>query len=117
MGSHLPHSFGVTRTRRTLFSAVVAFVDAYLDWVLRVPYRYQRGPHMKRISGLRPSPATAIAFAALLIALGGTGYAAVVLPANSVGTKQLQNRAVRGSKIKNNTIGASKIQPGSLNSS
>jgi hypothetical protein len=31
-----------------------------------------------------------IAFIALLVAMGGTGYAAVALPKNSVGTKQLK---------------------------
>jgi len=35
-----------------------------------------------------------IAFVALLVALGGTGYAATQLPAGSVGTKQLRNSAV-----------------------
>jgi hypothetical protein len=73
--------------------------------------------HMKRITRRRPSPATALAFAAVLIASGGTGYAAAVLPANSVGTKQLKNGAVRGPKIKRNTIDATKLQPGSVNSS
>ena len=42
----------------------------------------------------RPSPALVVACLALAVALGGTGYAAMVLPANSVGTKQLRNGAV-----------------------
>ena len=37
---------------------------------------------------------------ALFIALGGTGYAAIKLPANSVGTKQLKKNAVTLQKIK-----------------
>src|SRR5262249_14784608 len=36
---------------------------------------------------------------ALFVALGGTTYASTSLPANSVGTKQIRNRAVTASKI------------------
>jgi hypothetical protein len=50
--------------------------------------------------GRRPSPALIVACIALLIALSGTGYTAVVLPANSVGTKQLRANAVVAPKIK-----------------
>jgi hypothetical protein len=55
----------------------------------------------------RPSPATAIALLALVIALGGTSYAALRLPAGSVGTKQLKNNAVTGAKVKNRSLAAS----------
>jgi hypothetical protein len=41
---------------------------------------------------------------ALAVALGGTGYAAVVLPANSVGTRQLKNNAVNSSKVANGSL-------------
>src|SRR3954454_9464120 len=54
----------------------------------------------------RPTPATAIALIALFVALGGTGYAALKLPKNSVGTKQLKNNAVTGAKVKNGTLTA-----------
>jgi hypothetical protein len=54
----------------------------------------------------RPSPATAIAVIALFVALGGTGYAALKLPSNSVGTKQLKNNAVTGAKVKNGSLAA-----------
>jgi hypothetical protein len=37
-----------------------------------------------------PSPALAVALLALFVALGGTGYAAVTLQKNSVGSKQLR---------------------------
>jgi hypothetical protein len=40
-----------------------------------------------------------VALLALFVALGGTSYAAARLPANSVGSKQLQNRAVTYKKI------------------
>ena len=46
-----------------------------------------------------PSPAMIVAGIALVIALGGVSYAAGVLPANSVGAKQLQKRAVSLQKI------------------
>jgi hypothetical protein len=45
------------------------------------------------------SPALVVATLALLVALGGTSYAVSQLPANSVGTRQLQNRAVTPQKL------------------
>jgi hypothetical protein len=51
-----------------------------------------------------PKPATWIACLALAVALGGTAYAAVTLPAGSVGTKQLKNGAVTKQKIAKKTI-------------
>ena len=41
---------------------------------------------MKKILRRLPSPAMVVACAALTVALGGTGYAAIKLPRNSVGT-------------------------------
>lgn len=41
----------------------------------------------------------AIAMAALFIALGGTSYAAIAIPTNSVGTRQLRNGAVTPTKL------------------
>jgi len=46
-----------------------------------------------------PTPAFVISLIALFVALGGTTYAATSLPANSVGTKQLKNRAVTSKKV------------------
>jgi hypothetical protein len=40
-----------------------------------------------------------VAYLALFVALGGVSYAALKLPANSVGTKQLKNKAVTLAKI------------------
>jgi len=53
-----------------------------------------------------PSPALLIACAALLVALGGTGIAAVsvVLPRNSVGSVQLRANAVNSSKVLNRSL-------------
>src|SRR5438132_1317476 len=46
---------------------------------------------MRRIRMGLPSPALAVACVALLVALGGTGYAAVTLPRNSVTTVQVKD--------------------------
>jgi hypothetical protein len=59
---------------------------------------------MKRILRHGPSPAMVVACIALTIALGGTGYAAIALPRNSVGTPQLKNGAVTSKKVKNRTL-------------
>jgi hypothetical protein len=59
---------------------------------------------MKWLMRRRPSPATVIAVIALVIALGGTSYAAVTLPRNSVGTAQLKNNAVTSLKVANNSL-------------
>ncbi len=49
--------------------------------------------------------ANVVATVAVFIALGGAGYAAVKLPKNSVGTRQIKNHAVTGAKIKIATLG------------
>ena len=54
----------------------------------------------------RRSPAIVISFIALIVAMGGTGYAAIGIPTNSVGTTQLRNGAVTRQKIARNTLGA-----------
>lgn len=55
-----------------------------------------------------------VACLALLVALGGTGYAAIKLPANSVGTKQLKRGAVTGVKVKSNALGGTQINESRL---
>jgi hypothetical protein len=47
----------------------------------------------------------AIALVALFIALGGTSYAAVVVPRNSVGPRQLRNGAVTPAKLAGGSFG------------
>jgi hypothetical protein len=51
---------------------------------------------------------------ALFIALGGGAYAAVALPANSVGTRQLKTKAVTTSKIKNSAVTGAKVRKNTL---
>ena len=48
-----------------------------------------------------------VAYLALFIALGGASYAAVSVPANSVGTRQLRNHSVTPVKLDPGKIGAS----------
>jgi hypothetical protein len=67
-----------------------------------------------RIWKHRPAPAMVVAIAALVVALGGTSYAAVKLSAGSVGTKQLKNSAVTTSKLKKNSVTGAKVKNGSL---
>ena len=69
---------------------------------------------MRHIGYRRPSPAALMAFLALLIALGGTSYAAITLPANSVGTKQLKKNAVTSKKVKNRSLKAVDFASGQL---
>ena len=57
----------------------------------------------------RPSPALIIALIALMVSLGGTGYAAFALPNNSVGTKQLKNGAVTAAKVKRHSLTGAQI--------
>jgi hypothetical protein len=61
-----------------------------------------------------PRPSTVLALVALAVALGGTGYAATLLPAGSVGTAQLKNGAVISSKVKDGSLRAADFAPGEL---
>jgi len=64
---------------------------------------------MSRIRAHLPSPALAVATLALVVAMAGTGYAALKLPSNSVGTKQLKSNAVTGAKVKAGSLEGSDI--------
>lgn len=68
---------------------------------------------MKRMFG-NGRYANVTATMALVVALGGTSYAAIILPANSVGTKQLKKRAVTASKIRPNAVTSAAVKNGSL---
>lgn len=53
---------------------------------------------------LRHVRSNAVAYVALFIALGGTGYAALRIPANSVGSRQIKNGAITPVKIDRHLI-------------
>jgi len=69
---------------------------------------------MHRFRPHLPSPSMAVALVALLVALGGTGYAALKLPKGSVGAKQLKKNAVNSSKVKNKSLLAKDFKAGQL---
>jgi hypothetical protein len=60
------------------------------------------------------SSAHVIAIIALMVALGGTGYAALRIPRNSVGTSQLKKNAVISSRVKNRSLRAIDFKNGQL---
>jgi hypothetical protein len=51
---------------------------------------------------------------AVMIALGGTSYAAVALPKNSVGSKQIKAKAVKNSDLGASSVTTDKVKDGSL---
>jgi hypothetical protein len=67
---------------------------------------------LKRVP--RPSPALVIACAALTVALGGVGYAATVIPRNSVGPLQLKANSVNSSKVLNGSLIRADFRAGSI---
>jgi hypothetical protein len=69
---------------------------------------------MKRFPQVRPSPAMLVACAALFVSLSGVGYAAIVLPANSVGAKQLKRNAVTSVKVKQYSLLRSDFKRGQV---
>ena len=69
---------------------------------------------MRKILRHMPSPAMVVACISLAIALGGTSYAAITLPRNSVGTKQLQANSVSAKKLKSNSVGPAKLKINSV---
>src|SRR4051812_41146463 len=73
-----------------------------------------QGDLMKRLAVRRPSPAMVVALLALFVAMGGTGYAALKLPKDSVGAKQIAKDAVGSPEIKNGAVGTSEVKNGSL---
>ena len=65
---------------------------------------------MKRIFRRMPSPSMVVACIALTVALGGTSYAAITLPRNSVGTLQLRKDSVTAVKLATKSVGPRKLQ-------
>jgi hypothetical protein len=62
----------------------------------------------------RPSPSMIVALVALSVALGGTSYAAIKLPKNSVGSQQIKTNAVTGAKVKDGSLFANDFASGQL---
>jgi hypothetical protein len=58
---------------------------------------------------LRRNALAALAFVCSLLALGGASYAALSLPAGSVGTRQLRTGAVTNKKVANGSITPAKL--------
>jgi hypothetical protein len=58
---------------------------------------------------LRPSPSMVVAFAALMVALGGTSYAVTQLPARSVGSKQLKRESVTRINLGRESVTGAKV--------
>ena len=69
---------------------------------------------MARIKLHLPSPALGVALLALFVALGGTGYAALNLPRNSVGSKEIRKGSVRNADIASNAVTGAKVKRRSL---
>jgi hypothetical protein len=63
----------------------------------------------------RPSPALVVACVALLVALGGTGYATgLTVPRNSVGAPHLKRNAVTSAKLAPNAVQTAHVRDGTL---
>jgi hypothetical protein len=69
---------------------------------------------MRKLSARRPSPALVISIVALFVAMGGTGYAALKLPKNSVGSKQIRTGAVGSSEVKNGSLTKKDFRAGQI---
>src|SRR6185312_451281 len=62
----------------------------------------------------RASFANVMSCLALFVALGGASYAAVSLPNNSVGAKQIKRAAIDNSKVKKGSLLKSSFKSGQL---
>jgi hypothetical protein len=55
-----------------------------------------------------------ISLIALFVALSGTAYAAVTLPRNSVGARQIKKNAVRASEVRANAVAGAEVKDGAI---
>lgn len=62
----------------------------------------------------KPSPAMLVALLALLVALGGSSYAAVTFSKNSVTSKHIKNGQVKRADIANNAVTSAKVANATL---
>jgi hypothetical protein len=63
---------------------------------------------------IRHVRANVVAYCALFVALGGTSYAAIGIPRNSVGTPQLRSAAVTANKLAKGSITPTKLNGSSM---
>ena len=70
-----------------------------------------------RSAGQRLNYANVTATLALFIALGGTSYAALTPPKNSVGSKQIRKGAVRASELRSGAVSSRSIKNRTIRSS
>lgn len=63
---------------------------------------------------LRSSPALIVAIVALVVAMGGTSYAAVTLAKNSVLSKHIKNGQVKTADLRASAVTGGKVKDGSL---
>jgi hypothetical protein len=77
----------------------------------------QRPTSLRRRLKARLSYANAMATIAVFIALGGTSYAAMKLPANSVGSSQLKDSSIGAAKLKGAAVTSPKIAKEAVNGS
>jgi hypothetical protein len=110
-GGFRPHPFPESRERvPDVLEEECVFVQCNTKGV--------RGMKMPHVRLRRPSPAIVIACIALAVALTPASYAAVsqLLPANSVGTTQLQNDAVTSNKVRDFSLRKWDFKKGDLQS-
>ena len=69
---------------------------------------------MSRLRLRLPTPALVVSCVALIVALGGTSYAAFSVPNGSVGTSALRNKAVTNAKLGPLSVGTAKLRDGSV---
>jgi hypothetical protein len=69
---------------------------------------------VSRKRAMMPSPAMVVAIVALVVALGGTAYAAGQLAKNSVGSKELKAKSVTTGKIANGAVNGAHVAPSSI---
>jgi hypothetical protein len=63
---------------------------------------------------LRHARGNVVSYLALFVALGGTSYAAIKLPTNSVGARQIRSSAIGNAELRSASVTSSKVRDGSL---
>jgi hypothetical protein len=73
-----------------------------------------RRTRMMRWVRSRLSFASVTSLLAIFVALGGTGYAAITLPDNSVSAKQIKRNGVGAAEIRKNAVRSGEVRNGTL---